>query len=50
LLLPYPVINLAGITQDGVVFALGAAAGASPLGDLFLLPPVLAGRLHLRLH
>jgi hypothetical protein len=48
-LLPYPVVNLAGITQDGIVFSLIAAAGASPLGDPLLLPPVLAGHLHLRL-
>lgn len=47
-LLPHPVGDLAGIAQDGVVLSLRAATRASPLGDLLLLPPVLAGGLHLR--
>ena len=49
LLVPHAVADLAGIAQDGVMLPLRAAARASALGDLLLLPPVLAGRLHLRL-
>jgi hypothetical protein len=49
LLLAYAIVNLAGITQDGIVLSLRAAAGAPPLGDLLLLPPVLTGRFHLRI-
>ena len=49
LLIPHPVADLARIAQDGVMLPLRAAARASALGDLLLLPPVLAGRLHLRL-
>ena len=48
LLVPEAVADLAGITKDGVMLSLRAAARASALGDLLLLPPVLAGRLHLR--
>ena len=49
LLLPQPVVNLAIITQDGVMFSLGAATGAATQGNLLQLPAVLAGRLHLHL-
>jgi hypothetical protein len=49
LLLPHAVVHLAGITQHGIVFSLGAAAGATPNSDLLLLPPVLAGHFHLGL-
>ena len=48
MLIPDPVADLARIAQDGVMLPLRAAARASALGDLLLLPPVLAGRLHLR--
>ena len=48
LLVPEPIADLAGITQDGIMLPLRTAARASALGDLLLLPPVLAGRLHLR--
>ena len=49
LLIPHPVADLARIAQDGVMLPLRAAARASAFGDLLLLPPVLAGRRHLRL-
>src|SRR5664279_6301506 len=48
LLVPEPIADLAGITKDVIMLPLRAAARASALGDLLLLPPVLAGRLHLR--
>jgi hypothetical protein len=50
LLVPEPIADLAGITKDGIMLPLRAAARASALSDLLLLPPVLAGRLHLRRH